>query len=316
MNIPFISIIITTRNRKKDISECIESILSSNYSNYEIILVDNASEDDTVEMIEQKFPYVKIVKNDKNLGIAGGRNIGTSLAKGDYILFLDSDTIIDKNMLGELINVIKKEKRIGIVVPKMYFLESPNLIWYAGAKVNLLTSRTYNIGVYEIDYGQYDKICETSHGPTAFLCSRELINKIGEHNEEYFMSYADLDFAIRAKKEGFKVLYVPTAKLWHKISVGRNRTPIRDLLGTFPYRAYYFARNRFIFMKKNVPLINFLFFFIFFAPLFTVVYVIRIIWYRKWKYLNMYLKGAKDGICYVFTNRNKKVILDEEENKK
>jgi hypothetical protein len=303
MNEPLVSIIITTWNRKKDTMECLKSLYSQNYSNYEIILVDNGSEDNTPQEIRKKFQKVYIVENKKNLGIAGGRNSGLRFARGSYILFLDSDTIVDKNMIRELINVIEKGKKIGIVVPKMYFLDTPNLIWYAGAKVNLLTSRTQNIGAYEIDQGQYDEVSETSHGPTAFLCRKELIDKIGGHDEDYFMSYADLDFAIRTKKAGFKVLYVPSAKLWHKISAGKDKNPIRDLLGTFPFRAYYFARNRIIFMKKNVKFLNFIFFLLFFEPFFISVYIIKIVLYNQWKYLKMYLKGIRDGVYYTFTNR-------------
>jgi len=303
MNKSLVSVVITTRDRMNDVIKCISSLFLSTYPEHEIILVDNASNDNTVKEIKSRFSAVQVVKNTKNAGIAGGRNAGMKLAKGEYILFLDSDTIVDKDMIKEMVGAMKEDSKTGIIVPKIYFLEQPDLIWYAGATINLVTSQTKNIGVGEIDSGQYDRISETSHGPTAFLCRREVVDKIGGHDEGYFMSYADMDFAVRAKKSGFKVLYVPSAKLWHKISVGKNKNAIRDLLGTFPFRAYYFARNRIVFMKKQTSLGKFLIFSIFFSPLFMFVYITKIISYKEWRYLKMYLRGIKDGIYYVLTGK-------------
>lgn len=302
MDVKLASVIITTRNRKNIVLDCLNSVLRMNYTNLEVILMDNASSDGTTEAVKKKFPRVKIVVSKKNLGIAGGRNAGLKVAKGGYILFLDSDTVVDINMATELINLIAKDAKIGIVVPKIYFFDEPNRIWYAGAKVNLFTSRTKNIGVYELDQGQYEQVYEVSHGPTAFLCRKEVIERIGDHEEKYFMSYADLDFAIRAKKNGFRVLFAPKAKLWHRIATGQDRNSIRDLLGTFPPRAYYFARNRFIFMKRHAKKLNFMIFLILFTPGLFLYYTTKIILCREWKYLRMYLLGLVDGLRYVLTN--------------
>lgn len=293
-----VSVIIPTRDRKADVIDCLKSLADSNYQNYEVILVDNASTDGTAEAVCQRFPEIKIVGSERNLGIAGGRNLGQKFAEGDYLLFLDSDTVVDRDLLKELIELAQNDPKIGIVVPKMYFYDDPNRLWYAGATINLLTSRTRNIGVGEQDYGQYDEICEASHGPTAFLVRREVVEVIGGHEELYFMSYADADFALRAKRVGYKVVYTPKAKLWHKLSVSENRS-IRGLAGTFPFRAYYFARNRVIFMKRNAPKLNFLIFLFVFFPLFTLYFSYMMLIFRRFDYLKQHLRGTWDGFKYA-----------------
>jgi len=172
---------------------------------------------------------------------------------GEFIFFLDSDNIVDKQILTELIKVIEEDRKIGVVGPKMYYYKDPKQIWMAGGNINLFTSRTTHIG-NEIDNGQFDQVREVGHFANAFLVRREVIEKIGLFDENYFIMYEESDFMLRAKRAGYKIIYAPTAKLWHDIIVPEdNSNPLRKLSLFTKQRAYFTARNRILFMRKNMP---------------------------------------------------------------
>ncbi len=297
-----VSVVITTRNRKKDVLACLSSVYANDYPNSEVILADNASTDGTTEAVREKYSKVKLAVAKENLGLNGGKNLGQKLAKGDYIFFLDSDTMVDKKLLTELIKTAETEEKVGIVCPKMYFFDQKNVIWYAGTYVNMFTSQTFNIGCDEEDNGQYDQVRETQFAPTAYLAKRSVINKLKGHDETFFMTYGDTDFGFRARENGFKVLFCPTAKLWHRLGKEENSKTIRSLGYNLPMRAYYFARNRVIFMKKHASRKNFIFFMIVFFPLFTFYFIAKIIFLgANWKFLKPHLQGTWDGLLFAVT---------------
>jgi len=295
-----VSIIIVTRNRQEEVLACLKSILGMNYPNFEIILVDNASSDNTIKEVKTKFPKVKIVKSEKNLGACGGKNLGEKQAKGEHLFFLDSDTIVDKELLSEMVKIAESEAKIGMVCPKMYFFDKKNVIWYAGASVNLLTSQAKNFGCNEKDVGQYNQIRETFFAPTAYLVKRMVAEKLKGHGEMFFMGYVDSDYGYRTKEAGFKVVFCPKAVLWHRLGQEENTKSIRALGYNLPLRPYYFARNRVVFMKIHAPWVNFLIFISFFFPLMTIYIAYKIIVFRGgWKFLRPHLEGSLDGLKYA-----------------
>lgn len=293
------SIIIVTRNREQEVSVCLKSIFNMDYQNFEVILVDNASADNTIKQVKAKFPKVKIVKSEKNLGACGGKNLGQKQAKGEYLFFLDSDTIVDKKILTEMVKIAESEAKIGMVCPKMYYLDKKNTIWYAGASINLLTSQAKNIGNHEEDQGQFDQVRETSFAPTAYLAKRIVAEKLKGHGEMFFMGYVDSDYGYRTLEAGFKVMFSPKAKLWHRINQEENVKSIRALGYNLPLRAYYFARNRVVFMKAHAPAVNFLIFMILFFPLMTTYITYKIISFKGWQFLKPHLEGSLDGLKYA-----------------
>jgi GT2 family glycosyltransferase len=301
-----VSIITVTRNRKELVKQCLHSIFQMNYHNFEMILVDNDSTDGTVEAVRKNFPLVKVIEAKKNLGLNGGKNLGQKYAKGDYVLFLDSDTVVDKNFLTELIKLAETDPRIGIVCPKMYYYDIKDTIWYAGSYVNLLTSQTKNIGCNEKDLGQWDEVRATQFAPTAYLTSKQLVDTLKEHNEDFFMTYGDTDYGLRALKKGFKVLFCPNARLWHYLNMNENIKSIRALGYNLPMRAYYFSRNRAIFMKRHAPKVNFIIFMLVFFPIITVYFCFKIISLGGgWSFLKLHLSGSLDGLKYVLGGKLK-----------
>lgn len=298
------SVIIVTRNRKKITLDCLRSVLKMNYPRFEVILVDNGSTDGTPTAVKKRFPLVKVIATKRNLGLNGGKNLGQEEAKGRYILFLDSDTIIHKNLLKELVKVAEADSSIGIVCPKMYYYKPKNVIWYAGSFVNLLTSRTKNIGCNQKDKGQFDEIRETQFAPTAYLVTRKAAKNLKGHDEAFFMTYGDTDYEFRARKAGFKVIFAPEAQLWHRLKKKENIKTIRALGFNLPMRAYYFARNRVIFMKRHAPKLNFLIFMLFFFPLLTLYFSYKIIIFGGgFKFLKPHWQGSLDGLKYIFNGR-------------
>lgn len=294
-----VSIIIPTYNRKQEILDCLMSINKLNYDVFEVIVIDNGSTDNTVEAIEKLYTTIKVIELKENLGAVGGRNLGIEKAKGNYLFFVDSDNILHTDCLKELVHLAETDKNIGFVGPKMYYYSDPNRIWYAGAKINLLTSKTTYIGINEIDHGQYDQIKEVEHIPNVWLVKREVIDRIGGLDPVFVMTYGEADWPMRAIKAGFKVVFCPSAKVWHNIPVPKDRNGLRGTIGfDKPYRVYYAARNRTIFMKKFAPKLNFIIYITFFIYIFNIYYIYILIKFMRFDLINPLLQGSIDGIKY------------------
>lgn len=222
-NKPLVYIIVLTWNGKKDTLECLHSLKKVTYDNFRILVVDNASSDGTKVETEKLFPDTEYILNQTNLRFAGGNNVGIDYAldKGaDYILLLNNDTTVAENFLDELVDTLTRSSNIGVVGPKMYYHSGPNHIWYAGGKIEWWKGWISHIGVREIDNGQYDQKQETDFvSGCCILVKREVIEKIGKLDTAYYIYGEDVDWCIRASRAGFKIIYQPDAKIWHKLSV-------------------------------------------------------------------------------------------------
>ncbi|MDI6603124.1 MAG: glycosyltransferase family 2 protein [Patescibacteria group bacterium] len=248
MNYPKVSIIILNWNGLENTIECLESLQKITYSNHEVIIVDNGSKGNDVKILKQKFgEYVHVIKNKRNLGFAEGNNVGIRYAMrkdSGYILLLNNDTIVDADFLTELIKVAESDPKIGIVGPKIYYYYEPDKIWFAGGEIHWWKGKTKHLHTREIDKGQANKIREVDYitGCT-LLVKGSVLKKIGLLDASYFSYFEETDFCVRAKQKNYTILYVPTAKVWHKISATSH---YQDA-----FYNYYFARNRIIFMKKH-----------------------------------------------------------------
>lgn len=294
MKNPQISVVIITRDRRKELIDCVESIKSQSKKVDEIIVVDNASKEKT-----QKISGVTVIRSATNLGGAGGRNLGLFHAKGKYILFLDDDATADSEMVEELYKIISKDLKIGIVQPKIYEKERPNFIQGVGHGINLKTGRVFGIGVHEEDLGQYEKVMEIPMAGCTWMVRREVFEKIGDYDEDIFIPYEDSDFSFRAKKAGFKILFVPKA---HAIHAGAKTTfvhPWLQWLGiTTPERSYRVSRNKIIFMKKHAKKNDFLVFMFFYEPIYAFLHSLIILSTGKLDVFKNYWRGILSGIDY------------------
>ena len=238
-----LSIITINYNGLKDTCALIETIPFND--KMEVVVVDNASKNDEGSEIRKRFPFVTIIKSEKNLGFAGGNNLGIKAAKGKYIFLVNNDTIFKEFKIQALINRLESSDDIGIVCPKIRFTWGSNQIQYAGyTPLSKITVRNQAIGFGEEDKGQYETAHPTpyAHG-AAMLIKREALEKVGLMPECYFLYYEELDWSMMFTRAGYKIWYEPACTIYHKESqtTGQNS----------PLRTYYITRNRLLLVKRN-----------------------------------------------------------------
>jgi GT2 family glycosyltransferase len=238
------------------------------YPNYEVVLVDNASRDNSADRIKQNFPEITLIKNPDNLGFAEGNNMGIRylLKKNiDHVMLLNNDTVVDRKFLTELIDGLEAYPGAGSAGPKIYYMGRPDVIWFAGGGFRKISGRTFHYGIGQKDNGQFDKVREVGFVTgCALLVKRSLIEKVGLLDPDYFFSYEDVDWSERAAKKHYKLIYVPSSRVWHKFAASAG--------GRFaPLYVYYRVRNKLIFARKHGrPLSEFLFNLIFFPAAFMI----------------------------------------------
>lgn len=260
--LPKVSIIILNWNGWRDTIECLNSLAKIDYPNYEIIVVDNGSTDESVEKLKAQISNLKInnqesqiilIENKENLGFSGGNNIGIKYAmenRANYVLLLNNDTLVESDFLSELTRAGESDKKIGLIGPKIYFYppDRPARVWFAGGKINWLKTRGSHC-----DYNQTDeeykvlssRPCQKTDYLTGccLLIKREVIEKIGGLSEDYFLYYEDTDYCLRAREAGRQCAYAPGAAIWHKISQSSKELS--------PSYIYYHTRNGLMLAKKH-----------------------------------------------------------------
>ena len=246
-----ISIITINYNGCKDTCELIASLPLEDKS-IEVIVVDNASKEDEVTLIQKQYPQVKVIRSKENLGFAGGNNLGIQAAHGKYLFFLNNDTLlrckkedVRCKMFQPLIDRLESSPKIGMVSPKIRFSWGTNPIQYAGyTPLSKITLRNTAIGCGEPDHGQYDTPHPTpyAHG-AAMMVKREVIDKASLMPECYFLYYEELDWSMMIRRVGYDIWYEPAFTVYHKESQTTGQQS--------PLRTYYITRNRLLFVKRN-----------------------------------------------------------------
>lgn len=340
--LPKVAIIILNWNGWKDTIECLESIYEVDYNNYDVIVVDNASQNDSVNKIieycngkilvkseffsynsdnkpitvleytkEEVDQYEKLIKdnnfikinsnnkirlilNDNNSGFSGGNNLGIKYALKtlypDYILLLNNDTVVDKDLLLELVKVAESNEQIGIIGPKINYYNNKIKNFSVGGKINWLTGENFAIKtVSQKQNMDYVSGC-------ALFIKTNLFNKIGLLPTEYFMYAEELDYCVHAKKEGFLIYNCPTTTVWHKISGSSESKFVK----------YYRTRNRFIFMKKFSSKFNYIFFLIWRLTIDLSLETFILFYRRDLSIYKEYLRGLFDGLVFKTKNINYK----------
>ena len=243
-----LSIITINYNGLKDTYELIDSIPFNH--NLEVIVLDNASKNDEASIISEKYPQVKVIRSEKNLGFAGGNNIGIKEAKGKYLFLINNDTYFKEFNIDSLIERLESSDKIGIVCPKLRFAWGNNPIQFAGyTPLSNITLRNKAIGFGDEDKGQYDIAHPTpyAHG-AAMLIKREAIVKVGLMPECFFLYYEEIDWSMMFTRAGYEIWYDPSCTVYHKESQTTGQKS--------PLRTYYITRNRLLLVKRNFKGIN------------------------------------------------------------
>jgi GT2 family glycosyltransferase len=243
-------IVILNWNGREDTLACLRSLEPVWNERTKGIVVDNGSSDGTPDAVREAFTEVEVLEVGKNLGFTEGNNIGLRFALdrgADYVLLLNNDTIVDPGFLREMLPVATVSEEIGFVSPKIYFLDPPDLLWFAGAKFSTVTGYGHVIGYRKPDRGQYDDV-QTIDRPCgcAVLVSRRLCREAGLMEDGLFLYADEIEWMLRARKHGFKARYAPKAKVWHKVSASVGRE-------SHPDAFYYGVRNTLYALDTHVP---------------------------------------------------------------
>ncbi|MBU7035661.1 MAG: glycosyltransferase family 2 protein [Theionarchaea archaeon] len=281
-----VSIVILNWNGWADTIECLESVYQLDYPEYDVIVVDNGSQDESVQKIrdycsgriqvesplfqydQEEAPitireydradilkaereprtgrYLFLIRSEKNYGFAEGNDIGIQFAlhtcEADYVFLLNNDTVVDPSLLSELVNGVNHHEKAGIAGPTLYYYTDPTRIQAAGGVINWWTGKTRERGRGCVDE-KYDEGEVDYISGCAFLIKREVLETVGVLDPVYFAYFEETDFCVRCSRKGFTSVYIPQGKVWHKIA--------RSTGGEFsPHMAYYFVRNRYIFIRK------------------------------------------------------------------
>jgi len=240
--------------------------------NLEVILVDNGSREDHQLEFEKSYPGLIYIRSEKNLGFAGGNNLGVHVAKGDFLLFLNNDTEITSGLITELSSELNNNQEIGLISPLILYYDAPEIIQYAGfTGMNYITGRNASISSMDVNKGQYNDISSETgycHG-AAMMCRRKDLDTIGLMEEQFFLYYEELDWCEKFKRAGKKIWFTGRTTIYHKesMSVGKESS----------IKTYFMTRNRMLFIRRNTGLVNTVIFSLFFiliaCPKQVLIYV-------------------------------------------
>ena len=250
---PLVSIILLNYNSYSHTLECIASIKKSSYSNYEIIIVDNNSEDDSasyLEKVEDKNIY--FIRNQNNCGFAAGNNVGIKLAlqhKADFVFLLNNDTIVQKNTLSELVNtymIFEKQVNIGMVTCLILNYYERDIIWYAGGLISEVKGDAVDTKLGKRISGNMNNSYKNVSFASGccMLIPNGIFKTCGFLPEKYFLYYEDMEFCKKVINCKNKIIYTNKTHIYHKESISTQKNS--------PDYVYYYCRNRLQFIKDNV----------------------------------------------------------------
>jgi GT2 family glycosyltransferase len=249
---PSITIVLLTWNQKTLTLDCLQSLAKVDYPTEQlhIIVVDNGSTDNTAKAIRQAFRGVTVLENSDNLGFAAGNNVGIKCAlelHPDYVMLLNNDTLVAPDFLSHLLPVAASDPKIGIVTPKIYYYDPPDRIWCAGADVCWVNGVTRRLHADETDDGGLEANTDVTFASGCALCvRRSVIEEVGMLDPRFFIYYEETDWCLRMTRAGYRCVYVPQSKIWHRVSSAMQEGS--------PRSAYYMSRNVLLFLQKSLPL--------------------------------------------------------------
>lgn len=295
-----VSIVTVNFNHSHVTEALLESISSKNtYPALEIIVVDNGSKENPVPGWMVKYPDVTFIRSDKNMGFAGGNNIGLEVAKGDYLFLINNDTEITGGLISTMVDYMEAHPQVGMASPKIHYYSNPGMLQYAGyTEMNYYTARNACIGQFEEDKGQYDNLT----GPTgyahgaAMMVRREALMKAGPMAENYFLYYEELDWAERFRKSGYEVHRVMQALILHKESISVGQAS--------PLKEFFMNRNRILFIRKNTSLLTCFIFCCYFTAVVVPRNILQYIRNKQTAFIKVLLSAVWWNMTHVTDSRD------------
>lgn len=270
---------------------CLEALQKSDYASLEYIVVDNGSTDGSLEQIINVYPTVTVIKNAANVGFAAGCNqgIAAGLKQGaDYLLMLNNDTWVNSRMISTLVRVAMDHQDRAATLPKIYVDKHLSRLWFVAGEVNYWMGLFSNPAYNSFDDGRFDSITDAAYASgCCILMPKGVVERVGGFDSNFFAYVEDVDWSIRCRREGFRLIVCPDAKLWHGVSATgkKNSSMMRYLL----------TRNHLWTMRRHANAAQFTTSMLF-LPLRSMWRMAQIARVRDWESIGAELRGLKDGL--------------------
>ncbi|MDO8657108.1 MAG: glycosyltransferase family 2 protein [Candidatus Levybacteria bacterium] len=288
-----VTIVVVTRNRMNALKRCLKSLERSVYKVSGIIVVDNASDDKSIETVKNHFPKVKLILQKENTGAAEGRNIGAGVSKSELLYFLDDDAYIERNTIKSAVETIMTDENIAVVQSKVLSSTNPDKILGIAHDINTTTSLITAWGINEIDRGQYSKVMDIPMVGTGWLIRTEVFNLVKGFDKKFFIPYEDSDISLRIRQRGYRIVFDPGSQIYHdELKITDINPQIRSIGIASVERALYVGRNKIYFMRKHSNGLGRVVFFVILLPLFIVYHCAVILLSLRFDVLRIYLKGV------------------------
>ena len=252
---PRVAVLILTWNRVDELVPCLESFVNCDYPNREVVVIDNGSEDETVPTVKRDYPWVTLIENGTNLGFCRGNNVGLRYAmegQHDYVMLLNSDTMLLPGLVNELVAVMEADPKIGIAGAKNVLMENPDFTWGRYGQVTWGPMLVKTVGRFAPDARANEPPRDVDWViGNACMMSRDALRTVGLFDEEFWQCNEDVDWCYRAREAGFRVVYVDRAAILHK---GGSSADISHKK-IFSY-GYFIGRNAFTFARKHGTLLQ------------------------------------------------------------
>ncbi len=228
---PVTTIVLLNWNGGEDTICCLRSLARVLDSSSRVLVVDNHSTDGSVERIRKEFPQTELLQLSSNLGYGGGNNAGFRRAVetgAEYVIFLNNDTVVDADFCKPLIETLQRDPAVGIAVPKIFYFDRSETLWYAGGEVNLTTGLIRHRGLRKADAPEFDRAGTTGYATGCCMAMRSRdFQEVGGFDESFRMYAEDVDLSLRIRSMGMSITYVPSSRVWHKVSASLPASPLR-----------------------------------------------------------------------------------------
>src|SRR3989344_2254066 len=263
-----VSIIIVNWNGKDHLEKCIPSVLKNSYQNFEIIVIDNGSTDGSIEYLRLNFSFIKLIRNKSNLGFAEANNQGIDSARGEYVLFLNNDTKVEKNFLSILVTRLSKDDKMGACQPKILHWEKPGKLDSIGSFL-MSSGFLYHFGFEAKDSGKLNKEIKLFSGKgSCLLIKKHVLNEIGNFDTDFFAYFEETDLCWRLWLAGYYLLYIPSSVIHHKTWGTAKKLAIETV-------NYHSFKNRIASLITNLGSLNLLRI----LPLHLIICIFIVIYY-------------------------------------
>jgi GT2 family glycosyltransferase len=230
---PLCCIVVLNWNGAEDTLAALQSLAMVKSPSCRVLVVDNGSTDGSPERIREAFPDIELLLLPANIGYAGGNNAGFRRVlelKAELVIFLNNDTLVDSGFCTPLLETLQRKPLAGIAVPKIFYQDRPDTIWYAGGTVRLSTGLIRHVGLRKKDAPQFDRAGVTDYATGCCFAMRcRDFEEVGGFDETFGMYAEDVDLSLRVRSQGMSIDYVPSSRVWHKVSASHSSAPLRKL---------------------------------------------------------------------------------------